>query len=694
MPHIFFFDRDEPTRGAGNCEAATVSPAEMLCLTKGNSRHRFDPVRIIRRTGGILKRILTLLISAATGVLILGCGITKEVDYATGKETTADLPAYFGPGFYLPDIETFMQIGWAGTPDVSPDGRRVFFTTGLTGVTQLYLLNDRGWPYQLTTFNDGIDWYALSRSGDLAIIGASIGGSEQAQLYLLDTRTGRCKQLTDYPDKQFGSIVWSRDDRTIYYRSNVDNGRDFKLYKMDLASGRSDKLVDGEGWNGWGDLSLDGSKLIYFHSSSSVNTDLYLVDVATGRVEHLTPHEGDVLYSGGFFSADGAKILITSNDNELGISLRAILDVGSKDITFMDPDSRWEVDAMNLSPDRTVMAWTLNEDGYARLKLADIITGHDLPTPEINGLIGGMAFSGKSQMVFTFNSAAQTSDVWRWDWKARQLDQLTFATYAGVDPDIFTEPELIKYISFDGLEVPAFLYLPPGYKEGPIPFILDMHGGPESQFRPSFNRHFQYLLLHGYGIFAPNVRGSDGYGRKYLAMDDYKNRMNSVKDMKAGVEWLIAGGYTEPRLVGVKGASYGGYMTMAAVTEYPDLFGAAINSVGIVNFVSFLQNTSAYRQRLREAEYGPLTDLEFLKSISPLYKADRITTPLMVVHGENDPRVPISEARQIIAVIQEKGGLVEPLIFPDEGHGVEKLQNRLVFYRKMVEFFDKHLKRD
>ena len=640
-----------------------------------------------------MRQIAVFLAVTATVLLALGCGITKEVDFASGKDTTADLSAYFGAGHYVPDIETFMQIGWVGTPDISRDGRRVFFTTGLSGVTQLYVLNNNGWPYQLTTFTDGIEWYTLSRYGEMAIIGASVGGSEQTQLYLLNTRTGRLKRLTNYPDKQFGSVVWSRDDKTIYFRSNVDNGRDFKLYKMDLASGQTEKLVDGQGWNGWGDISFDGSKLLYFQAPSNVNSDLYLFDLPTGRVEHLTPHEGDVIYGGGFFSADGGKLYITSNDNDQGMSRRAVLNIADKEVTFMDPDSPWEVDAMTMSPDRTVMAWTLNEDGYGRLKLADAVAGHELSVPDLNGMVGDMAFCETSKMLFTFHSATQTSDVWSWDWRAGKLEQVTFSSYAGINPDIFTEPKLVKYSSFDGLQIPAFIYLPPDYKGGAIPFVLEMHGGPEGQFRPEFNRHFQYLLLHGYGIFAPNVRGSEGYGRDFLAMDNYKNRMKSVADMKAGVDWLIAKGYTKQGMIGVKGASYGGYMTMAAITEYPDLFAAAINSVGIVNFVSFLQNTSAYRRYLREAEYGPLTDTAFLKSISPLNKADRIKTPLMVVHGENDPRVPIGEARQIIDVIQKKGGVVEPLIFPDEGHGVGKLQNRLVFYRKMIEFFDKYLKR-
>lgn len=640
-----------------------------------------------------MKRTASVWSIALSLLFIIGCGVTKEVDYASGQQTSPDVTAYFGSDVYIPDIETFMQIGWTSVPDISPDGKRIFFETGLTGVTQLYRLTDKGWPYQLTMFPDGIDWYVLSYSGDAAIVGASIGGSEQSQLNIIDTYTGRTRQLTDMPEIQFGSVVWSRDEKSIYFRSNMENMRDFKLYRMTLTDGNYEKLVDTEGWNGWAGISLDGQKLIYYYASSNVNSDLYLYDVASGAVEYLTPHEGDVAYGAAYFSADASRLYITSNDNEQGLSMRAVLDLATKDIEFIDPEIKWEVESLSMNPGRTVMAWIINEDGYARLRLAEAETGRALPTPDLNGIIDEIAFSDGTKMLLTFNSPTQTTDVWSWDWQAEKLEKITRSVYAGIDPKIFTDPKLIRYKAFDGLDIPAFLYLPANYQGGPIPFVLDIHGGPEGQFRPHFNRHFQYLLLNGFGVFAPNVRGSEGYGREYLAMDNYKNRLNSVKDMKAGADWLIANGYTEQGMIGVKGGSYGGYMTMAAITEYPGFFSAAINDVGIVNFVTFLENTSSYRRHLREAEYGPLTDREFLRSISPIHKANLIETPLMVVHGENDPRVPVSEARQIIKAITDKGGVVDSLIFPDEGHGIAKLANRLVYYRKMIEFFDKHLKK-
>jgi dipeptidyl aminopeptidase/acylaminoacyl peptidase len=312
----------------------------------------------------------------------------------------------------------------------------------------------------------------------------------------------------------------------------------------------------------------------------------------------------------------------------------------------------------------------------------------------MDGLVEGPAFSDRGTVVFGYSSPTKAPDVWLWDWRKPELRRLTNTIYAGIDPKLFRDPQLVKIKSFDGLEVPAFMYLPPGYQPGmKVPFIMDMHGGPESQFRPAFIRNFQYFMLNGYGILAPNIRGSSGYGKEYLGLDNYKLRMNSVKDAGAYARWLIDQGYTTREGLGIRGGSYGGFMVLACITEFPDLFAAAVDEVGIANFETFLQNTAEYRRALREAEYGPLSDPGFLKSVSPIYKVDKIRTPLFVVHGENDPRVPVGEARQIAAAIATRGGVVDTLIFPDEGHGAAKRPNVLTEYRRQVEFFDKHLKK-
>lgn len=593
-----------------------------------------------------------------------------------------------------PDIETFMQIGYSGDPRITTDGGTLFFNSNSPGVNQIFRLDLKNrWPYQLTVFPDGVDFYSLSEDGKYIVCGVAQGGDENSQLWLLDAGTGQAEPLTESSEVRYGNAAWSKDSRSIYYRSNEANGKDFYIYVMDLAERETKLVADLPGWNNPGDVSADGRYLLITHWDSNTNSDIHMVDLQNGNRTHLTPHEGQAVFFAGQFDGEGETLFLICNDNPEGLRKLASMNLRSKDISFLDPGNVWEVGSVGLSPDRGLLAWTINEDGYDRMHIQDLSTGRQLPTPPVDGQFNGFAFTRQGTMVVAFASATNTSDIWLWDWDSPELSKLTHSTYAGIDPSQFSAPELVRYPTYDGRDIPAFLYLPPGRNpDEPVPFVVHMHGGPESQFRPVFIRHFQYLLLNGYGILAPNVRGSSGYGKEYMDLDNYKNRLDSVKDLKAAADYLVAQGYSAPGMMAVKGGSYGGYMTLAGITEYPNLFSAAIDQVGIASFVTFLENTADYRRHLREAEYGPLTDREFLESISPLNKAGDIRTPLLVVHGENDPRVPVGEARQIAQAIEANGGSVELLIFPDEGHGVSKRHNVLTTYRKMVEFLDQNLK--
>ncbi|UCD94603.1 MAG: S9 family peptidase [Candidatus Zixiibacteriota bacterium] len=593
---------------------------------------------------------------------------------------------------YIPNIETFMKVGYATSPGISDETGEIFFVSAMSGVNQLYRLTEEGWPYQLTVFDDGIDWYSLSYDGRLAIAGAALGGSEDHQLFLIDTRTGRTRQLTFTPRTRYGTLFWKKDGGSFYFAANLESPKDFEIFRYDFATAGITKILDRDGSNWISDMSLDEKYLIIFHERSNVSNDLLLLELRTGEDRVITPDRENIRYSSPKLMPDNNTVYLLCNDNEEGILKRARLDAGSRELEFIDPDSRWNIDGLCFSDNRRYMGWLVNEEGYSNLRLYDIQKNRPIPGPPITGNILYAVPTNDGRVLFRFFTATRAPDVWLWDWKAPELKKVTHSIYAGIDPDVFVEPELIRYKSFDGLEIPAFMFLPPDYNGEPVPFIVHVHGGPEEQFRPRFQRHFNYLLLNGYGIITPNVRGSSGYGRRYLNMDNYKKRMDAIKDIKAGVDYLIENGYTRKGMIGIKGKSYGGFAVLACITEYPELFSAAVEMSGIANFVTFLQNTRDYRRELRETEYGPLTDEDFLKSISPIHKADRIKTPLLVVHGQNDPRVPIGEARQIISAIQDNGGTVDSLIFSDEGHQIRKLTNRLVYYSKMVEFFDKNLK--
>jgi dipeptidyl aminopeptidase/acylaminoacyl peptidase len=469
---------------------------------------------------------------------------------------------------------------------------------------------------------------------------------------------------------------------------------------MNISDGEYNKIFGDtatvSGWNFVNGLSQDGSLLIISNLTSNVANDLYLLDLNTGDYEKLTEDDGNVWYDSPTLMPDNKTIWLTCNGNEDGIARLAKMTVGTSEPEYVDDgwiDQKWEIAGLTFSRDYQLMAALVNEDGYQRLKIREVESGQELPSPPLDGMVTRVVFDKNGSAVLSFQGPTRAPDVWRWNPYATDLKQLTFAIYAGIDRTMFRDPKLIHYKTFDGLEIPAFLYLPPDYKEGElIPFIVNAHGGPESQFQPLFQRNIQYLMLNGYGILAPNPRGSSGYGRDYMNLDNYKNRKHSLQDYKAAVDWLFENGYTRQGMIGIRGGSYGGYVVLGMITEYPDLFSAAVDNVGIANFKTFLQNTKPYRRYVRETEYGPLSDPEFLDSVSPIHKAHLIKTPLQVIHGENDPRVPVGEARQIIAAINERGGVVDSLIFPDEGHGASKRHNVIAQYRKQVEFFDRQLK--
>ncbi|HET9234528.1 MAG TPA: hypothetical protein VFP10_10335, partial [Candidatus Eisenbacteria bacterium] len=332
----------------------------------------------------------------------------------------------------VPDIDAFMQIGAAASPQLSPDGRVLLFTSGATGVNQIYRLDARDrWPYQLTVFTDGVDFMNLSPDASTLVCGVSRGGDENAQLWRIDVATGQAVALTDLPKVQHGNAVFSPDGRTIYVRSNEANGKDFYIYRMDVKTGQKTLLLAMEGSNSPGDVSDDGKWLLVTHYASNVASNVYLVDTARGRHSELIPHKGEALYDAAQFDATGKSVFVLSNDNPDGLLRRGIVPVATRKISFLDTEGPWEVQAMGLSPDRRVLGWTVNEDGYVRLHLRDLVAERDLPVPPVDGLVGSFSFTrGGSQIAFDFSSATSTTDVWMWDWNAPSLTKMTYSTYA------------------------------------------------------------------------------------------------------------------------------------------------------------------------------------------------------------------------------------------------------------------------
>ncbi|HEX8131220.1 MAG TPA: S9 family peptidase [Pyrinomonadaceae bacterium] len=604
-------------------------------------------------------------------------------------------------------IERYLNIRAASSPALAPAGDRVAFLLNVTGTPQVWSVGAAGgWPEQLTFYTDRVDFVRWSPDGTGLLFGKARGGDENAQLYWMSPDGAEVRQLTDAPKIRYNFGAWSADGRRISYASNKRNPNFFDIYVMDVASGQESLVYQQDGSNAAVAWSSDGRFIVVSRSSDtlSLNNDLYLVEVASKGVTHLTPHTGAAQFGDVHFTRDNRALLLSTNVSGEWQSL-ARMDLATRKIVPAT-NAAWDTDASEMSTDGRLLAYTLNREGFSELyvrKLTDAGVSDDKDTPVAlpgKGVVGGLDFSRDGRkLAFTFAGARFNSDVWLYDLKTRKLEQVTRASRAGIPQTSFVEPELVRYKTFDGRDIPAWYYRPRlsnsagGAAAHPLPVIVSVHGGPEGQERPSFNPTYQYFLSRGYAVLAPNVRGSTGYGKTYTHLDDVKLREDSVKDLAAAVEWLKTSGGADTRRIAVMGGSYGGYMTLAAITLYPDLWAAAIEMYGISNFETNLRNTSGYRRKQREREYGTLAnDLEFLRSVSPIYKVGRIKAPLLVFQGKNDPRVPYTESEQIVKALRDRNAPVEYTLFDDEGHGFVKLNNRLIVYPKIVDFLERYMK--
>lgn len=615
-------------------------------------------------------------------------------------------------GEQLFPIERYLNIRVASSPTLDARGERVAFLMNVTGTAQVWsIAATGGWPEQLTFYTDRVDFVRWSPDGTGLLFGKARGGDENAQLFWMSPDGAQVRQLTDAPRVRHNFGAWSADGRRISYASNKRNPNFFDIYTMEVASGEESLVYQQDGSNAAVAWSPDGRFIVVSRASDtlSLDNDLYLVEVTTKRATHLTPHTGATQYGDVHFTRDGRALLLSANLEREWLSL-ARMDLQTRKIEFVD-DTPWDIDATAISDDGQLLAYTINRDGFSelyvrRLGASGVPAKADAPIAlPGKGVVGGLEFSGDGRrLTLVFNGARYNADVWLYDLRTRQLQQVTRSSRAGIPQSSFIEPQLIRYKTFDGREIPAWYYRPlpsagnartnnGNARLAPLPVIVSVHGGPEGQERPAFNPTYQYFLSRGYAVLAPNVRGSTGYGKTYTHLDDVKLREDSVKDLAAAVDWLKTEGGSDPRRIAVMGGSYGGYMTLAAITLYPDLWAAAIEMFGISNFETNLRNTSGYRRKQREREYGTLAnDLEFLRSVSPIYKVARIKTPLLVFQGKNDPRVPYTESEQIVKALRERNAPVEYTLFEDEGHGFVKLTNRLVVYPKIVDFLERHMK--
>jgi dipeptidyl aminopeptidase/acylaminoacyl peptidase len=605
-----------------------------------------------------------------------------------------------------PSVLAYLRVRRAHSPAWSPDGARLAYVADTSGLDQAWIMPAGGGAArQATDFLDRVSQVEWTKDGSSLLVAVDAGGNEHDQFYLVPAAGGPPRALTNAPDVIYHFGAWSPDGRSFCYACNRRHPAYFDVWVMDLATGDSrlvyqqDATLSASAW------SPDGRALIAGRANTNLDTDLFLVPLDGSAPRHLTPHQGEVAYSAVHYSPDGRTLyLLTDRDRELLVpaALDLAQPVPSGTHAPMRILAEYPVpldDDLALSPNGNLLAWSLNEDGSSRLVFWDVPGARELPAPSLpSGVMEGLRWSpDDTRIAFSFNGTRHNGNIWSAAPAAEQAIQLSRVPMSGLDRSTLVEPELIHYTSFDGLQIPAYYYRPTDQRRhsaAGMPVIVFVHGGPESQFRPlhaaPWMPPLQYYLSRGFAVFAPNVRGSTGYGKTYLHLDDVRLRPNSVADLKAGVEWLVRAGGADPRRIGIMGRSYGGFMVLAAITTYPDLWAAAADMVGIANFITFFEQTGIWRRHLRAAEYGdPERDADFLREISPLFHADHIRTPLLALHGANDSRVPVGEARQIVAAVQAQGVPAELLIFPDEGHFMLRESTQLTAYPAIGDWFER-----
>jgi dipeptidyl aminopeptidase/acylaminoacyl peptidase len=601
------------------------------------------------------------------------------------------------------NLAPYLSVRGAGAPSLSPDGEWVIFGNSASGTSQLWKIPAKAtpdgrayWPDQLTFYPDPVGGAEWSPDGKWLLFSKDVGGDERRQMYLLSADGGEPDTLTNNPKAIFGGS-FSFDGKSVIYQSNERNEEFFDIYKMDLATRKVTLLHQSDHQNALVGLSPNNRWLIVQRDSGNANEFVFIKDLAkekaTDPLRLLIPHSAPANFNGYHISSDNKRLYFFTNlDREF--SNRAFVDLEDPNPTVKyREDIKWDIDQAIFDDHDKIEVVTRNVNGMSKLSIYDVKTGKKLKGPSLpeGGFISNIQVSkDASKIAFNMTGPAEVGAIYVYDRKKDKLERITQPNLAGLEPSSFVSNKFITYPSFDGKQIPAYFYQ--AKTGGRAPVIVIMHGGPENQERPWFNPLVQYYVKRGYHVLIPNVRGSTGYGKAYAMADNTTNRMVSVRDMEYAGRWLDKQPMIDTKKKVIFGGSYGGFMSLAAMTMQPDMWAAGVDLFGIANFHSFLRNTGAWRAANRMAEYGNIErDSAFLVEISPLTHVKNIKKPLFVYQGKNDPRVPYTEAEQIVAAVKEKGIPTEYILLEDEGHGLSKRENRVRVYTAIVDFLDKVL---
>ena len=603
-----------------------------------------------------------------------------------------------------PDIARFLNVRDVSMPRLSPDGTRLSYLTSTTGLPQVWVsgVKDRE-ARQLTFAEKGVTFQDWSPAGDWIAYGVDRDGDEQTGFYLVSVDGRRERQLVHPGGGYRYWGAWSPDGRRIAYSSTERNGTDCDIYVLDIApdgtASGPRRIHDGlpglyvEGW------SPDGATLLLTQARGESERDVFSLDVRKGKREVLFRPKDAARYESFSWLKDGSGFYLVTNQDRDRLGL-AFFKLAHRQLRSIET-SKAEVREVAVSPDQRWLAWTANDNGYGALHIRNLQSGQDRP---LNPPLPRGNYSHRERAIRWAPAApvlavmvtgpAVAGDAWVVRVPSGETARVTTSATAGLDPARFVVPDAVSFKSWDGETVYGLLYLPPGAGGKKPPLLMNVHGGPSAQATPVYNPAFQYLLTRGVAVFDLNFRGSLGYGKRFARLDDQRLRPNAVKDMAGALDWLASTGKVDAARAAVMGASYGGYMTFAALTTLPDRFKAGIGLVGVSNWVTALEGASPDLKATDRVEYGDISDpadRQFFRELSPITHVKNVRAPLMVLHGANDPRDPPNEADQLVAAIRLQGGDVEYLRFPDEGHSIRKLANRVTAYRRIASFLQRTL---
>ncbi|WP_378184816.1 S9 family peptidase [Aquimarina sp. W85] len=604
-------------------------------------------------------------------------------------------------------IQQYQNTRYASFVDWLPNDNGMMIATQFGNTRQLHTVNTAGGSRnQITFFDEPVSNGSFSPSSahNGFLFTKDMGGNEFSQLYWYDMNKRTYEMISDGTSLNFG-VRWSNRGDTFAFTSSRRNNKDFDIYISDMKSPKTATLTIDRGNGYWtvSDWSPDDSKLLVTQFLSSTKSNSYIYDITTKELTQINDDTKEAVFLAKFWDKSGKKIYaITSQGKEF--NMLVAYDIETKKLTYVTDKIAWNIDDVTLNSSRDMAAFTVNENGYSRLYLLNLESNSyekisNLPL----GQIDSFKFHPTNNLLAMSSRTAKTpGDVYVFDPKTKTSKRWTTSEVGGLDTSSFPEPELITCPTYDEVAgkkrmIPAFVYKPKNVK-GPLPVVIAIHGGPEGQFTPSFSSFFTFLTNEmGIAIIAPNVRGSAGYGKTFLKLDNGFKREDSVKDIGKLIEWIEKTPEYDSTKIAVYGGSYGGYMVLSSMYNFGDKLKCGIDVVGISNFVTFLENTESYRRDLRRSEYGDERDPKmraYLSSISPNNHVDKITKPLFIIQGANDPRVPASESEQMVTSIRENKGKVWYMLAKDEGHGFRKKVNRDRMTEAMAMFLQKNLLED